>query len=69
MARKSKPITANQDQLQELLVMKRSLKIEKRYSQRASIILLSLEHKTLEEIVANTGLSKPIVNSRPLKSN
>lgn len=62
MARKSQPITANPDQVHELLVMKRSLKIEKRYSQRASIILLSLEPKTLDEIVTITGLSKPIVN-------
>ncbi len=62
MARKSQPITVNQDQLNELLVMQRSLKIEKRYSQRASIILLSLEHKTLDEMISITGLSKPIVN-------
>lgn len=42
--------------------MQRSLKIEKRYSQRAAIILLSLENKTLDEIISIARLSKPVVN-------
>lgn len=42
--------------------MKRSLKIERRYCQRAEVILLSLEGKTLDEIISVTGMSKPIVN-------
>lgn len=62
MARKAKPLTANAEQMQEILIMKRSLKIEKRYSQRADIILLSLEGKTLDEITAASGKSKPVVN-------
>jgi putative transposase len=62
MARKSTLITASADQLQELLMMKRSLKIEKRYSQRADVILLSLEGKTLENIIDATGMSRPVVN-------
>lgn len=48
--------------MQELLIMKRSLKIEKRYSQRADVILLSLEGKTLDEIIEACGMSKPVVN-------
>lgn len=62
MARIAAPITATEAQLAELLTMKRSLKIERRYNQRAEIILLSLEDKTLDEIVEKTGLSKHGVN-------
>lgn len=62
MARIAQPITATERQLQELLMMNRSLKIEKRYSQRAEVILLSLEGKTLDQIIDKTGMSKPIVN-------
>ena len=62
MARISQPIIATAAQRQELLVMNRSLKIERRYSQRASVILLSLEGKSLQEIISSTGLSKPVVN-------
>lgn len=62
MARIAKIIEATEQQRTELLVMKRSLKIEKRYSQRAEVILLSLEGKTLEEIISGTGLSRPIIN-------
>lgn len=62
MARIALPITATIEQHQELLVMQRSLKIEKRYSQRALVILLSLEDKSLEEIISRTGMSKPVVN-------
>lgn len=36
--------------------------MERRYSQRAEIILLSLEGKTLDEIINQTAMSKPIVN-------
>ena len=62
MARKAQPITATETQRQELLTMKRSLKIERRYSQRADVVLLSLEGKSLEEIINATGMSRPIVN-------
>jgi transposase len=62
MARISKPIVATSDQHRDLLVMRRSLKIEKRYSQRAEIILLSLEGKSLEEIIQVSGMSRPVVN-------
>ena len=62
MARKALPITATAEQQEELLLMKRSLRIEKRYSQRAEIILLSIEGKILEDIIELTGLSRPVVN-------
>src|SRR5690606_10911522 len=62
MARIAQPMIATAEQYQKLLVMQRSLKIEKRYSQRAEIIVLSLAGKSLEEIIERTGLSRPIVN-------
>lgn len=62
MARTAAPIPATKQQHDELLIMKRSLKMERRYSQRAEIILLSLEGKTLDEIINQTAMSKPIVN-------
>ncbi len=43
MARIAQPISATAEQHQELLIMKRSLKIESRYRERAEVILLSLE--------------------------
>ena len=42
--------------------MSRSLKIEKRYSQRAQVILLSLADKSIKAIIEATGLSRPVVN-------
>lgn len=62
MARIAQPITATEEQLQTLTTMVRSLKMERRYTQRAEIILLSIEGKTLDEIIEKTGMSKPIVN-------
>lgn len=62
MARISKPIVATVEQRQELLVMSRSLKIERRYNLRAQVILLSLEGKGLEEIITKSGMSRPVVN-------
>src|SRR5436190_17090132 len=62
MARKAQPIEATEVQLQELLTMKRSLKMERRYSQRANVILLSLEGKSLDEIISTTAMSRPVVN-------
>lgn len=62
MARISQTLHATAEQKRELLTMQRSLKIEKRYSQRAEVILLSLEGKTLDEIIELSGLSRPIVN-------
>lgn len=62
MARIAQPILASESQRQQLLVMHRSHKIEKRHSQRAEIILLSVEGKSMEEIIELTGLSRPVVN-------
>ena len=62
MARISKPIEASAETLQELQVMSRSLKMESRYVTRSQVILLSLEGKTITEIIASTGLSRPNVN-------
>ncbi len=45
-----------------LLTMQRSHKLEKRYSERAGIILLSAEGKTLDQITERTGKSRPVVN-------
>lgn len=62
MARIAQPIVVTEEQRQELLLMMRSLKIEHRYSQRAEVILLSLDGKTLDQIIAATSMSKPGVN-------
>lgn len=62
MARIAQSLIVTEDQKQALLIMHRSLKMEKRYTQRATIILLSAEGKSLEEIIAATGLSRPVVN-------
>jgi len=62
MAKEALPLIASEDQMQELLVMRRSTKIEKRYSQRAEVILLSLEKKTLDEIMLITRMSRPVIN-------
>lgn len=62
MARIAQPIVVSAEDHQELLVMSRSLKIQKRYSQRAEVVLLSLEGKSIEEIIIRTGLSRPVVN-------
>jgi transposase len=62
MARIAQPIIVTPEQKQALLIMHRSLKMERRYAQRASVILLSAEGKTLEEIIEATALSRPVVN-------
>jgi transposase len=62
MARLAQPISASPEQFRELLVMKRSLKIESRYRQRAEVILLSLEGRSLEQIIEVTSMSRPAVN-------
>jgi putative transposase len=62
MARKAKEILTTEQEQEELLMMGRSLKLERRYSDRARIILLSLEKKTLDEIIEEVGLSRKVVN-------
>ena len=62
MARIGQPIKVTQEERDELLIMSRSHKLEKRYSDRSMIILYSAEGKTLEQIIELTGKSRPVVN-------
>lgn len=62
MARKSNPIKLGEAEKEELLTMSRSLKLEKRYVDRANVILLSASGKTLDDIMAETGLTRMVVN-------
>lgn len=62
MGKRAKPIIISSEQLKELQTMSRSLKLEKRYSQRATVILLSHQEKTFDEIMKETGLSRSVVN-------
>ena len=62
MARIGQPITASPEERAGLLTMKRSQKLERRYVERAEIILHSLEGKSLDQIIELTGKSKPVVN-------
>ena len=62
MARKSKPLEASPEELEELKTMSRSQKAERRYVDRSNVILLSLRGLTLDQIIAETGLSRAIVN-------
>ncbi len=62
MARIGKPIQLTIEEKEELLTMSRSHKLEKRYVERAEIILCSGQGMSLDEIVDQTGLSKPVVN-------
>lgn len=62
MGRISQPINASSETIQELQTMSRSLKMERRYVTRSQVVLLSLEGKTIDEIIAATGLSRPNVN-------
>lgn len=62
MGRKTKEINITQEQLNELLIMSRSQKLERRYVERATVILLSHGGKTLDTIISETGLSRRAVN-------
>lgn len=62
MARIGKPIQLSMGQKEELLTMSRSHKLEKRYVERAKIILYSEQGMNLDEIINKTGLSRPVVN-------
>jgi putative transposase len=62
MARIGKPIQLTMEQREELLTMSRSHKLEKRYVERAKIILCSDQGMQLDEIIKITGLSRPVVN-------
>jgi len=62
MARIGNPIKLTMEQKNELLTMSRSHKLEKRYVERAEVILFSDQGLSMDEIVTKTGLSKPVVN-------
>lgn len=62
MARIGRKIQLSMEEKQELLTMSRSHKLEKRYAERAMIILYSSDGKTLDQIIELTGKSRPVVN-------
>lgn len=62
MGRIGRKIQLSMEEKQELLTMSRSHKLEKRYAERAMIILYSSDGKTLDQIIELTGKSRPVVN-------
>lgn len=62
MARKPISYDLTERQREELVTMQRSLKLERRYVDRANVILLSSEGNTIDHIIANTRLSRRAVN-------
>lgn len=62
MARVSQKIAATASEMTELLSMSRSHKLDSRYVLRSRIILYSLEGKSLDEIMAETGVTRTVVN-------
>jgi len=62
MARIGQPIKVSHEEMDELLTMSRSHKLEKRYADRAMIILYSAQGESLERITKLTGKSRPVVN-------
>lgn len=62
MARIARPIEITEEERVELIAASRSMKLEKRQVERAKVILLSLEGKTLEEIAKETHLTRKSVN-------
>ena len=62
MARIGKPIRLSLEQKELLLIMSHSRKLEKRYVERAEVILLSDQGVLMDEIVEQTGLSRSVVN-------
>lgn len=62
MARIGQKIELTMDERQELLTMSRSHKLEKRYVERAMIILHSAENKSFDQIIELTGKSRPVIS-------
>lgn len=62
MARIGQKIELTMEENQELLTMSRSHKLEKRYVDRAMIILHSAEGKSLDQIIELTGRSRPVIS-------
>ena len=62
MARKPIELEINNEQREELVTMQRSLKLERRYVDRAKVILLSANGETLDSIMNRVSLSRRAVN-------
>ena len=62
MARKPIHYQVNEQQREELVTMHRSLKLQKRYVDRAKVIILSSEGMTIDQIMEQTRLSRRAVN-------
>jgi transposase len=62
MARIAKPIKLTMEERADLLTMSRSRKLERRYVERAEVILLSEQGLSMDKIIEQTGLSRPVVN-------
>lgn len=62
MARKSIHYPVTEQQREELVTMQRSLKLQKRYVDRAKVIILSSEGLTIDKIMDETKLSRRAVN-------
>jgi putative transposase len=62
MARIGTPIKLTKEVRDELMTMSRSRKLERRYVERAEVILYSDQGKTIDNIVEMTGLSRPVIN-------
>ena len=62
MARKPIIYEISEQQREELVTMQRSLKLQKRYVDRAKVILLSSQGKTIDQIMQQTALSRRAVN-------
>lgn len=62
MARIANPIELSMEQREYLLTMSRSRKLERRYVERAVVILLSEQGLSMDQIIEQTGLSRPVVN-------
>ena len=62
MARKPIHYQVNEQQREELVTMQRSLKLQKRYVDRAKVIILSSQGMTIDQIMEQTRLSRRAVN-------
>ena len=62
MARKPIHYQIDEQQREELVTMQRSLKLQKRYVDRAKVIILSSEGMTIDQIIEQTRLSRRAVN-------
>ncbi len=61
MARIGQKIQLSMEERQELLTMSRSHKLEKRYVERAMIILHSADDRSFDQIIELTGKSRPLL--------